>query len=110
MIEMMMAYLGLQGVSSTEGTSDTTAWSVSGSAGGASDMAVKDAILKLNAYSFTYKPTFDGPTGTQIGLMAQEVEKVYPHLVDTIDGVKHINYATLSAILLLELKKGVGSK
>ena len=110
MIEMMMGYLGLQGVSSTEGQSKTTAWSASGSAGYASDEAVKDAITKLDAYSFTYKPTFDGPAGTQIGLMAQEVEKVWPHLVDDVDGVKHINYATLSAILLLELKKGVGSK
>jgi len=105
MIEMMMNYLGLQGVSSTTGDSQTSAWSVSGSGGGASDMAVKDAITKLDAYSFTYKPTFDGPMHPQIGLMAQEVEKVYPHLVESIDGVKHINYATLSALLLLELKR-----
>jgi hypothetical protein len=100
MIEMMMGYLGLQGVSSTKGDSSTKAWSVSGSAGGMSDIAAK-----MNVYQFEYKPEFNQPEGVHLGLMAQEVERQFPHLVKEIDGVKHINYATLSAILLAELKR-----
>lgn len=99
-IELMMGYLGLQGVASTKGDSKTTAWSVSGSGGGMSD-----EITKMNVYQFEYKPEFNQPEGTHIGLMAQEVERQFPHLVYEVDGIKHINYATLSALLLLELKR-----
>ena len=43
----------------------------------------------LPVYSFRYKS--GGPQ--QIGLMAQDVEKVKPHAVVEIEGVKHVNYS-----------------
>lgn len=43
----------------------------------------------LPVYTFRYKA--GGPP--QIGLMAQDVEKVNPRAVAEIDGVKHVNYA-----------------
>jgi len=60
-----------------------------------SDRRIKDNIRKvgtldngLPVYAFRYKS--GGPE--QIGLMAQDVEKVNPAAVAEIDGVKHVNY------------------
>jgi hypothetical protein len=61
-----------------------------------SDIRIKTDISRvgtldngLPVYSFRYKA--GGPQ--QIGLMAQDVEKVKPHAVAEFDGVKHVNYA-----------------
>jgi hypothetical protein len=61
-----------------------------------SDARVKENIVQvgnlengLGVYSFN----FIGDETPQIGLMAQEVEKIKPHAVKEIDGIKHVNYA-----------------
>lgn len=46
----------------------------------------------LGLYSFKYK----GGKEDHVGMMAQEVERVYPEAVIEIDGIKHINYALVS--------------
>ena len=66
----------------------------------ASDKRVKDNInylytLKngIKIYTFTYK----GSDTLRVGPMAQEVEKIKPHAVVEIDGIKHVNYAEIMA-------------
>jgi hypothetical protein len=100
MVDLMMKYLGLQGTAKTKSNENTSAWSVSGSAG-----AMSDERIKMNVVAFEYIPEANQPKGVHLGLIAQEVEKQYPHLVYEVDGVKHINYATLSAILMTELQR-----
>ncbi len=63
-----------------------------------SDRRVKENISKVGTlknglpiYIFNYKKDPDGIP--QIGLMAQDVEKLYPDAVEEYDGVKHVNYA-----------------
>lgn len=102
-IEQMMAYLGLQGIAESKGKVGTTEWGVSGSASYMSDEKTKCNVVDLTPIAFNYKEEYGGGH-PQIGIMAQEVEKLYPHLVEVVDGVKVVNYATLSAILLLALK------
>ncbi len=62
-------------------------------------------LLKLRAVSFRYK---EDPTGTiQYGLVAEEVERVYPELVSYgADGkVESVHYTELTGMLLNELQK-----
>ncbi len=64
-------------------------------------------LMKLRPVSFRYK---NDPQGTiQYGLVAEEVEQVYPELVTYgPDGkVETVRYSMLSAMLLNELKKQV---
>ena len=85
-----------------------TAGSVAGAAGSAalmaSDIAVKKNIKKIgekngyNWYEFEYKDGYGLPKGKQEGVIAQEVEKVNPDAVTTINGIKHVNYSMLGAI------------
>jgi hypothetical protein len=63
---------------------------------GTSDRRVKTDIERigtlpnsLGVYSYRFK----GQTGREIGVMAQEVEKLIPWAVVEIDGIKHVNYA-----------------
>ena len=68
-----------------------------------SDKRLKKYIKKigklsngLNVYKYHYKKGFGLPEGLQVGVMAQEVEKVMPHAVITMaDGYKAVNYALL---------------
>jgi len=68
-----------------------------------SDVNLKENIKKvgsldngLNLYSYTYKDGYDLPKGKQVGVMAQEVEKVIPEaVVDMPNGFKGVNYALL---------------
>ncbi len=64
----------------------------------ASDRRVKTAIKRvgtldsgLNVYTFRYKA--GGPV--QMGVMAQEVERVNPGAVHDLNGVKHVDYGAL---------------
>lgn len=58
-----------------------------------------DGILNLKGYSYTMKS--DDAAKTEYGLMAQEVETVFPHLVSTQDdGFKTLNYIGLIAPLV----------
>lgn len=49
----------------------------------------------LPVYRFRYK---SDPTRVHIGLMAQDVEKIYPHAVGQIYGVKHVDYDAATAL------------
>lgn len=62
-----------------------------------------EGILALQGYSFTMK---DDPKGTvEYGLIAQEVQAVFPHLVATKpDGTMALNYMGLSAPLVEAIK------
>jgi hypothetical protein len=65
----------------------------------ASDIRVKENLKPiytrddgLTVYSFDY--VWGGPR--QIGVMAQDVEAVYPDAVVEIDGIKHVDYGRLN--------------
>lgn len=70
----------------------------------ASDRRLKHNIVKigeredgLNVYEFDYKPGFDLPQNRHIGVMADEVEKIYPDAVLTRpDGYKMVNYSRIN--------------
>jgi hypothetical protein len=63
-----------------------------------SDSRIKENISQVGTlrnglpiYVFNYKTDLDGIP--QIGLMAQDVEKLHPDAVYEINGIKHVNYA-----------------
>ena len=63
---------------------------------GASDRRVKTDISRVGTLDnglpvYVYRFKHGGPM--QIGVMAQEVERVKPHAVAEIGGIKHVNYA-----------------
>ncbi len=65
-------------------------------------------LMKLRPVTFRYK---DDPAGTlQYGLVAEEVEKLYPELVThATDGeVQSVRYSMLTGMLLNELQKQAG--
>ena len=64
-----------------------------------------DNVLKMQAYTFNWKSEPGGPR--DLGLMAQELEILYPELVFTnpADGYKGINYPLLSAVLVEAVKE-----
>ena len=67
--------------------------------------AKSDDLMKLRPVTFRYK---DDPAGTlQYGLVAEEVEKLYPELVThAIDGqAQSVRYSMLTGMLLNELQK-----
>ena len=60
-----------------------------------------DKILKLSGYSYNWKSTGKA----DIGVIAQEVETVYPELVHTdSEGMKSVEYANLIAPLIEAVK------
>lgn len=60
-----------------------------------------EKILKLNGYSYNWKST----DRADVGVIAQEVETVYPELVHTDkNGVKSVEYANLIAPLIEAVK------
>lgn len=67
-------------------------------------------ILKLRAVSFDWRqdefPEKNWEEGTQIGVIAQEIEKIYPELVSTDEeGYKSVSYATFTPILIEAIKE-----
>jgi hypothetical protein len=63
-----------------------------------------DKIKKLNGVSFSM--IGDENRNTEIGLVAQEVEEVYPELVMTShDGYKSVKYQNITAILIEGMKE-----
>jgi cytoskeletal protein CcmA (bactofilin family) len=79
-----------------------------------SDIKLKNNIVKLsnclnnidtiNGYSYTRNDL--GNTKKQhIGLIAQEVEKMYPQLVEDKDNIKSVNYQAIIAILVECIKE-----
>ncbi len=73
-----------------------------------------DKVKQLRGVSFTWKDTEERGTDTKIGLIAQEVEAVYPQLVDDgglpkdnegNDPYKSVNYAHLTSVLIEAIKE-----
>lgn len=69
-----------------------------------------NAILQLNGYTYYYRsdeyPEYQLPETPQIGLMAQEVEQVFPQLVVTNQvGHKAVNYMGLIPVLVEAIKQ-----
>ena len=70
---------------------------------------VLENIQKLRGVKFEWKDSKFG-VGDQIGFIAQEVEKIYPELVDTDeDGYKSVQYGKMTAVIV-EAIKGLISK
>lgn len=71
-------------------------------------------LLQLKAYNYNFKSSFfAGATNAnlmaakpQIGFIAQEVESIFPELVETTDkGLKGVNYDAMIPILLEAIKE-----
>lgn len=61
-----------------------------------------DKITQLNGYTFNWKET----KKEAIGIVAQEVEQIFPELVVTgTDGVKRVNYDSLIPVMLEAIKE-----
>jgi hypothetical protein len=68
-----------------------------------------DRLLKLKGHAYTYKPEFveNGRAlpGTQIGLVAQEVETIFPDWVTTgADGLKQVTERSTTALMVEALR------
>lgn len=61
-----------------------------------------EKILKLRGVNYEWRDS--AHTGTQIGLIAQEIEKIYPELVLTNNGAKSVSYGNLVAPLIEAIK------
>ena len=65
-----------------------------------------DKIKLLNGVSFEWKNKSMGPNGTQFGFIAQEVEEIFPALVDTDeDGYKSVQYTSFVPVLVEAVKE-----
>lgn len=69
-----------------------------------------DKIMSLNGVTFDYRkaefPDRNFPEGTQLGFIAQDVEKVVPEVVTTTnDGYKAVAYQNLTALLTEAVKE-----
>ncbi len=61
-------------------------------------------ILKMRGVSYNWK-TDESNENPQIGVIAQEVEKIYPEFVHTDEsGMKSVNYAQMTAVLIEAVK------
>ena len=64
-----------------------------------------DNVTKLRGTYYYWKDS-KKTTRRQVGVIAQEVEKVYPELVKTNDdGIKSVNYAQMTAVLIEAVKE-----
>jgi carbonic anhydrase/acetyltransferase-like protein (isoleucine patch superfamily) len=78
-----------------------------------SDESIKDNITRLdnclnkinniNGYSFTRKDLLN-MSSVHIGLLAQEVENIYPEIVQEKNNIKSVNYPSIVAILIESIK------
>ena len=65
-----------------------------------------DKLLKLNPVSFKWKNNFSENSNIQYGLIAQDVEEVYPNLVEKDqDSNLTVNYIGLIPLMLAHMKK-----
>jgi Chaperone of endosialidase len=73
------------------------------------DDSVMSLVRQLRGVSFEWRsdiPSADGRSGSDLGVIAQEVEQVFPELVTTDEhGYKLVNYAGLIAPLIEALKE-----
>jgi len=65
-----------------------------------------EKILKLGGYSFRWNDKQDAYTGMDYGVIAQEVEAIFPELVTTRDtGYKAVKYEKLIPVLIEAIKE-----
>jgi len=69
-----------------------------------------DKLMQIRGVNFKWKDKENGhwkfPEGNQLGVIAQEIEKVIPELVKTNDeGYKLVNYTKLSVVLIEAVKE-----
>ena len=69
-----------------------------------------DKVMKLQGMRYQWKqdeyPEMNFPDGEQIGLIAQDVEKIIPEVVnEAADGYKSIDYAKLVSVLIESIKE-----
>ena len=100
---MVTGDYGSTTTSTTPGARDNTMANLLGTLGSAalmapSDIHVKENIIPegtkwkgLNVYNYSYI----GDSTPRRGVMAQQVEGIYPDAVTTINGVKHVNYGAI---------------
>ena len=68
--------------------------------------SVLDRLNKLRGVTFEYKDQQRFASGPQIGVIAQELQKVFPELVTKgTDGYLAVNYSQLSAVVLQAVKE-----
>lgn len=62
------------------------------------------ALMNINGYRYNWKDPEKDKT-LQVGLLAQEIEKVMPELViENNDGIKSVNYAGMIPVLIEAFK------
>jgi hypothetical protein len=100
---MVTGDYGSTTTSTTPAPKDNTIANLIGTLGSAylmagSDIHVKENIIPegtkwkgLNVYNYNYI----GDSTPRRGVMAQQVEGIYPDAVTTINGVKHVNYGAI---------------
>jgi hypothetical protein len=90
-----------------------------GSFGACSDLRFKnninkipnalDGILKLRGVTHTWKSSefqeFNWPDKPSYGVIAQEIEPIFPYLIDEKDGYKYVDYAKFVPILIEAIKQ-----
>ena len=69
-----------------------------------------DKVLRLNGVTYNWRidefPSYQFEEGEKIGLIAQDVEKVFPELVKKeSDGIKSVNYSNMTAVLVEAMKE-----
>jgi hypothetical protein len=66
-----------------------------------------DKLNKINGVSFTWNKISHKETGKKdIGVIAQEIEEVFPEIVETRDnGYKAVDYPKLTALLIESIKE-----
>jgi hypothetical protein len=65
-----------------------------------------EKLLQLNGYRYNWKPELKKDSALQIGLIAQNVEKVFPELVSTNEeGMKSVAYQNLVPVLIEAIKE-----
>ena len=62
-----------------------------------------NSLQQLNGYTYNWKDNSN--TDEQIGLLAQELQKVYPQLVKEHDGKLSVNYIGMVPVLLQAIKE-----
>lgn len=72
--------------------------------------AMLDNVLKLDTVSYNYKTEEFSEKNfsdiEQIGLIANEVEEIFPHVVKKDDkGFRHINYGMLTPVLIKSVQE-----
>jgi hypothetical protein len=73
---------------------------------------VLEGVLGLEPRVFQYvrSPGFRADSADEIGLMAQEVEAIFPECVKESAGKKYINYQALTVVLLKAVKELASSR